>query len=173
MSDMNDMNDDKITDAPLSDAVHKMTPKQRAEMAARLMGFGGLFPFVFLALASVIGLRTPFAPAPALLIGYGAIIQSFVGALHWGAQLTQTDSTKLRASSYIWSIFPALFAWLALMLPAIPAASCLIVGLLVCWGVDMVAIKKQQWPPFMRALRTILTAIACLSLSVIYLPLFG
>lgn len=173
MSDMNDMNDDKITDAPLSDAVHKMTPKQRAEMAARLMGFGGLFPFVFLALASVIGLRTPFAPAPALLIGYGAIILSFVGALHWGAQLTQTDSAKLRASSYIWSIFPALLAWLALMLPAIPAASCLIVGLLVCWGVDMVAIKKQQWPSFMRALRTILTAIACLSLSVIYLPLFG
>ena len=151
----------------------KPSAQERAEMTARLMGFGGLFPFVFLALASVIGLRTPFAPAPALLIGYGAIILSFVGALHWGAQLTQTDDKKIRASSYIWSIVPALLAWLALMLPATAAASCLIVGLIACWGVDMRLIKNQEWPPFMRALRTILTAIACLSLSVIYLPLLG
>ena len=160
------MRDDKMNQI-------EKTSKETAEMAARLMGFGGLFPFVFLALASVIGLRTPFAPAPALLIGYGAIILSFVGALHWGAQLTQSNPQKIRASSYIWSIMPALLAWLALMLPAMAAASCLIAGLLICWGVDMRASKDQDWPPFMRPLRTILTAIACVSLSVIYVPLFG
>ena len=62
--------------------------------------------FIFAA-ATVMDLRLPFAPAPALLIGRGAIILSFVGAIHWGAQLT--NSTP-RSTRFIWSIPPPYLA---------------------------------------------------------------
>ena len=55
-----------------------------AIMVARMLGYGGLLPFLFLAGAVVLGIRLPLAPAPSLLVGYGAIILSFIGALHWG-----------------------------------------------------------------------------------------
>ena len=147
-------------------------PKERnkAIMTARLLGFGGLLPFVILAAATMMELHTPFAPAHALLIGYGAVILSFVGALHWGAQLSadKLSADKLSAGPFIWSVVPALIGWVALMLPAKLGAFCLIGGLVMCWGYDMRLIRKKEWPSFMGALRTILTAIACLSLGVIF-----
>ena len=139
-----------------------------AIMTARLLGFGGLLPFVVLAAATLLGLHTPFVPAHALLIGYGAVILSFVGALHWGAQLS---SQQPSAGRFVWSIMPALLAWAALMLPVKVGALCLIGGLISCWAYDMRLIRKKEWPSFMGALRTILTAIACLSLSVIFFAL--
>jgi len=144
--------------------------RNNAVMTARLLGFGGLLPFVILAAATMMGLHTPFAPAHALLIGYGAVILSFVGALHWGAQLSahKVSAHKLSAGPFIWSVVPALIGWVALMLPAKLGALCLIGGLVMCWGYDMRLIRKKEWPSFMGALRTILTAIACLSLSVIF-----
>ena len=144
--------------------------RNKAIMIARLLGFGGLLPFVILAAATMMELHTPFAPAHALLIGYGAVILSFVGALHWGAQLSahKVSAHKLSAGRFIWSVVPALIGWVALMLPAKLGALCLIGGLVMCWGYDMRLIRKKEWPSFMGALRTILTAIACLSLSVIF-----
>ena len=139
-----------------------------AIMTARLLGFGGLLPFVLLAAATIMALHTPFGPAHALLLGYGAVILSFVGALHWGAQLS---SQQPSARHFIWSIVPALIGWGALMLPAKAGALCLIGGLVSCWAYDMRVIRTKQWPSFMGALRTILTAIACLSLSVILFAL--
>jgi len=147
------------------DVTNKSKNQNNAIMTARLLGFGGLLPFVILAAATMMGLHTPFAPAHALLIGYGAVILSFVGALHWGAQLS---AHKLSAGPFIWSVVPALIGWVALMLPAKLGALCLIGGLVMCWGYDMRLIRKKEWPSFMGALRTILTAIACLSLSVIF-----
>ena len=139
-----------------------------AILTARFLGFGGLVPFLFLAAATIMDLRLPFAPAPALLIGYGAIILSFVGALHWGAQL---PSSTPRSARFVWSILPALLGWVALMVPATSAVICLITGLVLCWVYDMRIIKSGEWPHYMRSLRTILTAIACLSLSVILWPI--
>ena len=143
-------------------------PSDNAVMTARLLGFGGLLPFVILAAAIVMGLHTPLASAHDWLIGYGAVILSFVGALHWGAQLS---SQQPSAGRFVWSVVPALIAWLALMLPAKAGAFCLIAGLISCWACDMRVIRKKEWPSFMGALRTILTAIACLSLSVIIFAL--
>ncbi len=150
--------------------VDKILPEEQAIISARLLGFGGLLPFIFLAAATLMELRTPIAPAAALLIGYGAIILSFVGALHWGAQLS---SNQPRAGRFVWSVMPALLGWAALMMPAMMAALCLIIGLLICLAYDMRVLSKGEWPSYMRSLRIILTAIACLSLSVIFLPLLG
>lgn len=155
--------------SPEKDMMDK-TPSQNGVMTARLLGYGGLVPFVFLAAASLMGLRMPFASASALLVGYGAIILSFVGALHWGAQLSKDEPT---ASRFVWSVLPALLGWVALILSAVPATLLLITGLIICWAYDWRVITQGEWPSYMRSLRTILTAIACLSLSVNLRPLFG
>ena len=141
-------------------------PRDTAVMTARLLGFGGLLPFIVLAAASIMGLRTPFAPAPALLIGYGAIIRSFVGALHWGAQL----ATKNPSARYFgWSVVPALMGWAALMAPAMMAAMIIIIGLVICLLVDRAAIKRGLWPDYMASLRLILTIVAAASMAVIFI----
>lgn len=151
-----------------SDRSDDLPQQDSGIIMARLLGFGGLIPFLFLAGATIMGLRLPFAPAPALLIGYGAIILSFVGALHWGAQLTRPVPSAVR---FFWSIVPALLGWVALMLAAKTAAILLIAGLLICWAYDMRVMKIGEWPAYMRSLRTVLTFVACLSLSVILWPL--
>ena len=148
-----------------------MTPQpsddSKAIMTARLLGYGGLLPFLFLAGAVLFELRTPFAPASALLIGYGAIILSFVGALHWGAEFNKAKG-HMRALAFLWSILPALLGWVALMMPVAIATSLLIAGLISCLLYDLKILKAGHWPSWMRALRLTLTLLACVSLSANY-----
>ena len=84
----------------------------------RAMGYAGLIPFVGLALS------VQFADSPndliALesLVAYGAVIASFLGALHWGAcfrTIGQNSHNRwLDHSVWIWGIIPALVSWLAI-----------------------------------------------------------
>ena len=138
--------------------------RNKAVMMSRVLGFGGLVPFVLLARASLFELHTPFAPAPSLLIGYGAVILSFVGALHWGAQLSRPTPLMWR---FCWSVVPALMGWVALMMPAVMASCLLITGFVICAVVDWRIIKKGEWPDYMGPLRLILSVVACLCLAVI------
>ena len=101
-------------------------------------------------------------PVIIALLGYGAVILSFVGALGWGSHLRDE---QIMPSKYIWSIVPALIGWFALMAPLQIAASMIIIGLLACWWADRAHIKKGVWPKWMGRLRTHLTVLACLSLS--------
>ena len=140
----------------------------KAIMTARLLGYGGLLPFLLLGGAVVLDLHTPFAPASALLIGYGAVILSFVGALHWGAQLNKATE-QISAFAFLWSVLPALLGWAALMMPVIIATSLLIIGLIMCLIYDLRRFKQGDWPIWMRSLRIALTTLACVSLSANYL----
>ncbi|MGC6531142.1 MAG: DUF3429 domain-containing protein [Candidatus Puniceispirillaceae bacterium] len=150
--------------------IRKSPDRVSAITTAKFLGYAGLLPFVFLALASLMGLHLPFAPSQALLIGYGAVILTFVGALHWGAQMASGAPSSW---AFIWSVIPSLMGWVALMVPAGFAALIIIIGLITCWAIDRRAIAKGIWPSWMGSMRTILTAIACLSMMVIYLPLLG
>ena len=138
------------------------TASTNAIMAARMLGYGGLLPFLFLAGAVVLGIRLPLAPAPSLLVGYGAIILSFIGALHWGVML---NANQPKANYFIWSIMPALLAWAALIAPVLLGTGLLIISFIICLFIDLRAIKTGLWPAYMRQLRVILTVMACLSLS--------
>ncbi|MBU3630436.1 DUF3429 family protein [Polynucleobacter sp. AP-Melu-500A-A1] len=85
----------------------------------RKLAYAGLIPFVGLALL------VQLAPTPInylsaeSLAGYGAVITSFMGALHWGANLHTLgkvppgDRWEDR-NAWIWGVIPALVAWLAL-----------------------------------------------------------
>jgi len=83
------------------------------------LAYAGLIPFVGLAL------MVQLAPTPLnylsaeSLAAYGAIITSFMGALHWGANLhtlgkaPPSDRWENR-NAWIWGVIPALVAWVAL-----------------------------------------------------------
>ena len=51
--------------------------------SAAWLGFGGLLPFIGLALTAFVDRHHGIVWADAL-VAYGAVILSFVGALHWG-----------------------------------------------------------------------------------------
>ena len=48
------------------------------------------------------------------MLGYGAVILSFIGALHWGVAMCATGlDPAQRRRAFLWSVAPALLAWLA------------------------------------------------------------
>jgi hypothetical protein len=90
--------------------------------AVAWLGYGGLVPFVGLAAASVLDENHAVYWADGLF-AYGAIILSFIGALHWGYALSLgasiSEAARARRNAcFAWSVVPSLIAWLALLLPA-------------------------------------------------------
>ena len=78
---------------------------------ASLMGFGGLIPFFICAGAAHSGV-SPWAGLALVIIGiYGAVILSFVGAVHWGLAMTGSRSPAW----FVWSVVPALYAWIPIV----------------------------------------------------------
>ena len=78
------------------------------ETTAKALGYAGLIPVVVFASGCWIPL--PYVVnAPYILIAYGAIILSFMGAVHWGAAMASTE--QQRGSYIIASVIPALLAW--------------------------------------------------------------
>lgn len=77
-------------------------PLTSAPKHVSLLGYGGLLPFIFLALLIPFSLdyRPLFEIAP---VNYGAVILSFVGALHWGFAMSVEDiSAEQRSDRFIW-----------------------------------------------------------------------
>jgi hypothetical protein len=57
------------------------------------LGYGGLLPFVGLAALAGFDPHHLLAWSDAL-VGYGAVILSFIGALHWGVAMSAPASTR-------------------------------------------------------------------------------
>ena len=128
------------------------------------LGYGGLVPFVGLALAAVTGLAQPL-PAAYALLAYGAVILSFVGALHWAfAMLLPSPSTDERDGMFIWSTVPALAGWLALMLPTGAGALVVAAGLVTHFVRDRRLARSHALPAWYLPLRLRLTVVASICL---------
>ena len=130
----------------------------------KVLGYGGLLPFV--ALATAVGLdvshRSLWFDA---LVGYGAVILSFVGALHWGFAMSQNDMTAdQRTRSFVWSVVPALMAWVALSMTPKYACALLVAGFLIHFWQDKCLVKLVNLPTWYLPLRLQLTFVASLSL---------
>ena len=137
-------------------AANKASPSAWAQR----MGYGGLIPFVALSLA--IGFADPAYRvfSSLALVGYGAVIASFLGALHWGMAMRHAPAQSFAVLG--WGVAPSLLAWVALMLhPSIGLL--LIAGVLwACFAVDRVVYPRcgaQAWLP----MRLALTAVASAS----------
>ena len=91
-------------------------------LLAILLGLGGLIPFVA---GTVAILFYPAdVPVPRLVggvVGYGAVILSFLGAVHWGLALADDPVMsphrgRVTAARLALGVLPALAGWAALLL---------------------------------------------------------
>lgn len=131
------------------------------------LGYGGLLPFLILATASVAWPAWRAAWWTPALVGYGAVILSFVGALHWAFAMTvQGLPPSQRTWRYVWSVVPALVAWPALLLPLPWAGALLIAGFAAHLAQDLQLKRSTALPAWYLRLRMQLTAVACLCLAV-------
>jgi Protein of unknown function (DUF3429) len=130
---------------------------------AQRMGYGGLVPFVGLALAVWTADPAQRALGGQALLGYAATIASFLGAIHWG--LAMREGSRQSPALLGWGVVPSLLAWLALM--AAPVAGLLVLaGLLwVCFAVDRVVYPRlhvQAWLS-MRWRLTLVASASCVA----------
>jgi len=129
------------------------------------LGYGGLIPFLALAPLSLFASQSVTGWATEALMAYGAIILSFVGALHWTRGLEAGD-TKSAARMLTVSVLPALFGWVALLLPVHIGLGVLTAGFGLVYVYDRQAWRR--WPAFL-SLRAQLTTGAMGSLLMVWL----
>lgn len=135
----------------------------------KCLAYGGLIPFLFLALASWADSKHSLQFRYALQ-AYGAVILSFVGALHWGFAMSHNAmSQQLKRLSFVWSVIPALIAWIALLVEARFAFALIALGFLLHFWQDWRLVKRLQMPAWYLPMRLRLTVFACLSLLSAYL----
>lgn len=131
---------------------------RRVPAGAAWMGYLGLLPF----LAGAAGAW--FGPAwiAGWLAAYGAVILSFVGAVHWGLAVADV---RPRAETFYASVVPALVGWAALLVPVLVGLPALAAAFVLWryWEYRHASVTLPRW---FRRLRTILTVGAAGSLAV-------
>lgn len=139
-------------------------PLSRLPITVAWLGYGGLLPFLILTPLSLIDQKHGLIWSDALY-GYGAIIVSFIGALHWGFAIALRDlSDQQRSQLYIWSVIPALIAWPALMVSPILAGPLLVIAFIAHYVQDYRLAGKVLLPNWYLPLRFRLTSVACICL---------
>lgn len=125
------------------------------------LGYGGLLPFV--GLAALVWLDPARGATWAdALVGYGAVILAFVGALHWGIAMSAPDlDAGRRRRAFVWSVVPALLAWPATVLTGPWASSLLVVGFVLHLLQDHRLADPAGLPAWYLPLRWRLSLVAC------------
>ena len=132
--------------------------------SAAWLGFGGLLPFIGLALTAFVDRHHGIVWADAL-VAYGAVILSFVGALHWGFAMAMPSMPQaLRRNCFVWSVVPALIAWPAVLFSPPIAAPLLVFGFIAHYIQDRRLARQAVLPGWYLPLRLRLSIVACLCL---------
>ena len=140
-----------------------MTSSSSPPPIAIVLGIGGLIPLLGLALIvwfDPLGYRPA---ATAALVGYGASIFSFLGAIYWG--LGMRDASPAGPSIWVWGVVPSLIAWVALLLAPTAGLGLITAGLVACLIVDSQVYQRHQlaaWLPLRRVL-TGVASVCCLA----------
>ncbi|GLH81893.1 hypothetical protein SSBR45G_68020 [Bradyrhizobium sp. SSBR45G] len=100
----------------------------------RILGLAGLIPFVGFALLVIAGQGPVRLMAVQAQIAYGAVILSFLGAVHWGLAVQAPALAGWWRMA--WGVTPALLGWAALLLPAAASLVLLAAALLAALIVD-------------------------------------
>ncbi|MCU0812046.1 MAG: DUF3429 domain-containing protein [Thiobacillaceae bacterium] len=128
------------------------------------LGYGGLLPFLVLAPASLLDHHHGAVWGDALY-AYGAIILSFIGALHWGLAMSLPDlSDRQRSAWFAWSVVPALIAWPAALFSPPLAALLLVLGFIAHYLQDRRLARQARLPDWYLPLRLRLSCVACICL---------
>lgn len=142
-----------------------MSGRETPRMVAWL-GYGGLLPFIVLAAASFLDPARGGAWQQGLL-NYGAVILSFVGALHWGLAMAGVPVSAARRNvAYTWSVVPALIGWLSLLLDPFAGSALLAAGFAAHYVQDRRVAQHAALPYWYLPLRLRLSVVAAVCLLV-------
>lgn len=126
---------------------------------ASALGYGGLVPFV----AAVLGIALldgePRAMAARALLAYGAVILSFLGAVHWGLLLARPSADAARR--LLAGVLPSLAGWIALLLPVRFGLTLLVVAFGALWLYEHRVLGVKFLPEAYLVLRRNLTLGVC------------
>lgn len=142
----------------------KPVPGESFPPAAAVLGVTGLVPFLGLA---ALALLAPALREAALgaLRSYGAVILSFVGALHWAYAVRRVAHGSSAWIQYGWSVIPALVAWATLLLPIPAGLRGQAAALVACLWIDHAMARVDPVPAWLLRLRLLLTAVAAGTLA--------
>ncbi len=130
------------------------------------LGRAGLVPFGLSALGTHSEIDTLVLYGFLGGTAYGAVILSFLGAVHWGLAMRDDRSPYW----YVWSITPALFGFASLLLFDAEVRTVALIPLFcLAWLVDRRAANLGLIPNWYMRLRSMLTAGAVMSLAVMLL----
>jgi Protein of unknown function (DUF3429) len=142
--------------------MHLETKRPNAVPApARILGFAGLIPFVFGALAVAFAPEIKPEAAAALLL-YGALILSFLGGVRWGFAVIEGENAGWNV--YGVSVVPPLAAWVAAAGGGPAGLLILAIALGLWYGVERALPPALSLPAWYTRLRGILSAAAVASL---------
>jgi len=128
------------------------------------LGYGGLLPFLVLTPATLLDHHHGAVWSDALY-AYGAIILSFIGALHWGLAMTLPElSERQRSAWFAWSVVPALIAWPAVLFSPPLAAPLLVFGFIAHYLQDRRLARQATLPDWYLPLRLRLSSVAVVCL---------
>ncbi len=132
----------------------------------RFLGWAGLVPFGLAALGTHSGIEALVRYGFLGGTAYGAVILSFLGAVHWGLAMQDDRSPYW----YVWSITPALFGSASLFLFDVEMRIIALIPLFaLVWSVDRQAANHGLIPNWYMRLRSMLTAGAVISLAAMLL----
>ena len=130
------------------------------------LGLAGLIPFGLAAIGTHSGIETFVLYGFVGGSTYGAIILSFLGAVHWGLAMQEDRNPYW----YFWSITPALLGFASLLIFDVEIRIITLIPLFgVAWLVDRKATNHSLIPNWYMRLRTILTSGAVISLAAMLL----
>jgi hypothetical protein len=140
-------------------------------ISARQMASGlfllGMLPFLAGALLSLSAEWQQRAVISQL--AYGVAILSFIGGVHWGAALRK-QNRDAHTERFVFSVLPALWAWLCLWLPAQIALPLLATGFGLFRLVERYSFQSDL-PRWYRQLRTPVTLVVIASLITSWLAI--
>lgn len=130
--------------------------------------FGGLGVIPFVAGAVLANIPSTSASGHWLVIGYGAVILSFLGGIQWGVGLKSVPRAWL---PYLIAISISLMGWIALLLTPLWGLLLLGAGYIAAFFYDAVTTPLFDLPGWFIRLRILLTMSVLASLGVAALPL--
>jgi len=137
-----------------------------ADRLQRLLGYGGVLPFLAGLIVVVAAGDGPVRDwASRLTLAYGAVILSFLGAVHWG-RLLERGTLQDAPTVAFWSVLPAVVGWATLALPVSFAAPVQVLAFVEVYLMDRQLLRREPTAGSYLRLRARLTgAVASLLLG--------
>ncbi|MCW8914927.1 MAG: DUF3429 domain-containing protein [Magnetovibrio sp.] len=135
---------------------------------AMWLGIGGVLPFIFFDAYVLFGPPEWVQDVLDTMVGYGAVILSFLGGVLWGFALTHEKGVREGelTSLLVVSVFPPLIGWVALFVEPITGIVLMVVSFLGLLLVDWRFYRAGHSRNWYMGLRTLLTLCVVLCLGV-------